>query len=67
MNIIRHGDWSFAVRPCRNNVLGYLAWCKRGEITASGPMFESGDVRFEFADTPDPAIAKLMREVGVAS
>ena len=67
MNVIRHGEWSFAVRLCRNGMAGAIAWCRRGEIASDNPMDAVGDVWFEFGDTEDEAIAKLMREVGVAT
>ena len=66
VNIIRHGEWSFASRPCRN-MPGAVAWCKRGEIVSDSPMGAVGSVWFEFGDTEDQAVAKLMREMGVAS
>ena len=67
MKRLRIGHYGFAVRPCRNGALGFLAWCKVGDTVADGPMTELGEVWFEFGGSADEAVAKLAREVGVAS
>jgi hypothetical protein len=58
------GVWFFAARPCRNGLSGFIAWCKRSDLSGEGPMEEFGDVYFEFGSTADEAIALLAREVG---
>lgn len=67
MTRFRIGKWGFAVRPCKNGAIGFLAWCKRGDTIADSPMAENGQVWFQFGESADDAIAKLAREIGVAS
>lgn len=67
MTRLRIGKWGFAARPCKNGALGFVAWCKRGDTEAEGPMEEHGQVWFQFDASADAAIARLAREVGAAS
>lgn len=69
--IQQHGDITTATRQGRNGVKEYFAFGKRGGFALSPDsdlfaFLEPGDLHFEFGDTPDEALSRLLKSMGAA-
>lgn len=58
-------EWRFAVRPGRNGVGGFIAWCARTDALGGGPLDVDGGlaVHFQFGATAEEALSQLRAEV----
>jgi hypothetical protein len=64
IEVVAHGSWEFATKPSSNGG-GFVGWCRVGKIVGDDAISEPcADVWFEFGESRDEVIAKLMREVG---
>lgn len=55
-----YGEWSIlsAVSKKTNS---WTAWAKKGEFESNSPLFEQGDVYFEFGKTREQAVLNLKK------